>query len=93
MCDNRVLAEISEHRGGGHGVTGGRRKLCNEEARDVYCMPNTIRIIQSRSIRWNGHVTHIGIPEMHTGLWWGISKESDHLEDPKTLGSIKIDLE
>jgi len=30
---------------------------------------------------------------MHTGLWWGISKERDHLENPKTLDNIKIDLE
>ena len=76
---------------GGHGETGGRRKLCNEETCDGYCLPNIIRIIQSRRIWWDGHVARIGITEMHTGFWWGISKESDHLEDPKTLDNIKID--
>lgn len=55
-------------------------------------MPNIIRVIQTRRIRWGGHVARIGITEMHTGLWWGISKERDHLEDPKTLDNIKIDL-
>jgi len=61
MCDNRVLAEKFEHKEGGHGVTGGCRKLCNEEARDGYCLPNIIRIIQSRRIRWDGNVARIVI--------------------------------
>jgi hypothetical protein len=94
MCDNRVLTETFEHGGGGvHGITGGRRKLCNEEARDGYCLPNIITVIKSRKIRRGGHVARIGITEMHTGFWWGISNGRDHLEDPKTFDNIKIDRE
>jgi hypothetical protein len=41
-------------------VTGGWRKLHNEELRDVYSSPSIIRIIKSRRMRWAGHVAQIG---------------------------------
>jgi hypothetical protein len=28
---------------------------------DLYCSPNIVRIINSRRIRWVGHVAHIGM--------------------------------
>jgi hypothetical protein len=37
-------------------VTGGWRKLHNEELRDLYSSPCVIRIIMSREIRWAGYV-------------------------------------
>jgi hypothetical protein len=37
-------------------VTGGWRKLHNEELRDLYSSPSIIRIIKSRRMRWAGHV-------------------------------------
>jgi hypothetical protein len=37
-------------------VTGGRRKLHNEELRHLYSSPSIIRIIKSRRMRWAGHV-------------------------------------
>jgi hypothetical protein len=36
-------------------VTGGRRKLHNEELHDLYSSPTIIRIIKSRKMRWAGH--------------------------------------
>jgi hypothetical protein len=39
-------------------VTGGWRKLHNEELRDLYSSPSIIRII--KSMRWVGHVARIG---------------------------------
>jgi hypothetical protein len=41
-------------------VTGGWRKLHNEELHDLYSSPSIIRIIKSRSIRWVGHVARMG---------------------------------
>jgi hypothetical protein len=37
-------------------ITGGWRKLHNEEVRDLYSSPSIIRIIKSRRLRWAGHV-------------------------------------
>jgi hypothetical protein len=40
-------------------VTGGWRKLHNEELHNLYSSPNIIRMIKSRRI-WAGNVAHIG---------------------------------
>jgi hypothetical protein len=37
-------------------VTGEWRKLHNEELCDLYSSPSIIRIIESRRMRWAGHV-------------------------------------
>jgi hypothetical protein len=42
------------------GVTGGRRKLHIEELHNLYCSPSIIRIIKSRRMRWDWHVTRMG---------------------------------
>jgi hypothetical protein len=41
-------------------VTGGWRKLHNEELRDVYSSPSIIRIIKPRRMKWAGHVARMG---------------------------------
>jgi hypothetical protein len=41
-------------------VTGGWRKLHNEELRDLYSSPNITRVIKSRRMRGAGHVARIG---------------------------------
>jgi hypothetical protein len=41
-------------------VTGGWRKLYNEELRNLYSSPSIIRIINSRRMRWAGHVARMG---------------------------------
>jgi hypothetical protein len=38
-------------------VTGGWRKLHNEEVNNFYSSPSIIRMIKSRRMRWTGHVT------------------------------------
>jgi hypothetical protein len=40
-------------------VTGGWRKLHNEELRDLYSSPSINRIIKSRRLRWAGHVARV----------------------------------
>jgi hypothetical protein len=42
------------------GVTGGWRKLHNEELHNLYFSPSIIRIIKSRRMRWAGHVARMG---------------------------------
>jgi hypothetical protein len=41
-------------------VTGGWRKLHNEELRDLYSSPSIIGIIKSRRMKWAGHVARMG---------------------------------
>jgi hypothetical protein len=45
---------------------------------DVYSSANIIRVIESRTVRWAGHVTWTG--ETHTGFWWGDLMKRDHFE-------------
>jgi hypothetical protein len=54
VFENKVLRRIfGPNRGE---VTGGWRKLHNEELRDLYSSPSIIRIIKSWRMRWAGHV-------------------------------------
>jgi hypothetical protein len=41
-------------------VTGGWRKLRNEELHNLHPSPSIIRMIKSRRVRWAGHVTRMG---------------------------------
>jgi hypothetical protein len=41
-------------------VTGDWRKLHNDELHNLYPLPNIIRMIKSRSMRWAGHVARMG---------------------------------
>jgi hypothetical protein len=41
-------------------VTGEWRKLHNEELNGLYSIPNIVRVIKSRRMRWAGHVARMG---------------------------------
>jgi hypothetical protein len=41
-------------------VTGGWRKVHNEELHNLYSSPSIIRMITSRRMRWAGHVGSMG---------------------------------
>ena len=36
------------------------RKLHNEELSGLYSLPNVVRVVKSRRIRWTGHVARMG---------------------------------
>jgi hypothetical protein len=54
VFENRVLRRISGPKR--DEVTGGLRKLHNEELHNLYSSPSISRTIKSRRIRWAGHV-------------------------------------
>jgi hypothetical protein len=41
-------------------VTGKWRKLHNEELNDLYSLPNFVRVVKSKRMRWAGHVARMG---------------------------------
>jgi hypothetical protein len=58
VFENRVLRRIFGPKR--DEVTGEWRKLHNKELHDLYLSPSIIRIIKSRRMRWEGHVTRMG---------------------------------
>jgi len=58
VFENRVLRRVFEPKR--DEVTGEWRKLHNEELNDLYFSPNIVRVIESRRIRWAGHVVRMG---------------------------------
>jgi hypothetical protein len=42
-------------------LTGEWRKLHNEELNDPYSLPNIVRVVKSKRMRWTGHVARMGV--------------------------------
>jgi len=61
VSDNKVLRRIyGSKRNKRDEVRGEWRKLHNEELNDLYCTPNTVRVIKSRKMNLVGHVARMG---------------------------------
>ena len=58
VFENMVLRRIFGPRRGE--VTGECRRLHNEELNDLYSSPNIVRVLNSRRMRWAGHVARMG---------------------------------
>ena len=54
VFENRVLRRVFGSKR--DEATGEWRKLHNEELRDLYSLPNIVRVVKSRRMRWVGHV-------------------------------------
>jgi hypothetical protein len=74
VFENRVLKRIFEP--SRDEVTGGWRKLHNEELHNLYSSPSIIRMIKTR--RMTGHVALMGRRGMHVGFWRKNQKERIH---------------
>jgi hypothetical protein len=84
-------------------VTGGWRKLYNEELHNLYSSPSIITIIKSRRMRWTGHVARmgekwnvyrllIGKPEGKRPLGRPRRRWIDNIEmDPSEIGLSVVD--
>jgi hypothetical protein len=75
-------------------VTGGWRKLYNDELRDLYSSPSIIRIIKSRRMRWAGHVARRGEKRNVYRLLMGKPKGKRPLGRPRRrwVDNFKMDL-
>jgi hypothetical protein len=75
-------------------VTGGWRKLHNEELRDLYSSASIIRIIKSRRMRWAGHVARMGEKRNVYRLLVGKPEGKSPLGRPRHrwVDNIKMDL-
>ena len=58
VFENRVLRKVFGPKRAE--VTGEWRRLHNEELNDLYSLPNIVRVVKSRRIRWAGHVARMG---------------------------------
>jgi hypothetical protein len=57
VFENRVLRKIFGRK---REEDGSWRKLHNDELHDLYSLPNIVRVIKSRRMRWAGHVACMG---------------------------------
>ena len=58
MFENRMLRRVFGAKK--YEVTGECRKLHNEELSDLYSLPNIVRVVKSRRMKWAGHVARMG---------------------------------
>jgi hypothetical protein len=93
VFENRVLRRVFGSKR--NEVTGEWRKLHNEDLNDLYSLPNIVRVVKSRRMRWAEHVARMGEDRgMHRVLLVK-PKEKRPLERPRSRwkDNIKIDLQ
>jgi hypothetical protein len=59
-------------------VTGGWRKLHNEELHNLYPSPSIIRVIKSRRMKWSGHVARMREKKNAYRILVGKAEGKDH---------------
>jgi hypothetical protein len=92
VFENRVLRRIFRPKR--DGVTGGWRKLHNEELHNLCSSPSIIRMIKSRRMRWAGHVARMGEKRNVYRLLLGKPEGKRPLGRPRRrwMDNIKMDL-
>jgi hypothetical protein len=83
VFENRVLRRTFGPKR--DGVTGGWRKLHNEQLRDLYYSQSIIRIIKSRRMRWAGHKPRMREKRILYRLLVGKSEGKRPLGRPRSM--------
>jgi hypothetical protein len=66
------------------------RKLRNEELNDLYSLPNIVRVVKSRKMRWAGHVARMGVGRGVHRVLVGKPEGKRTLGDPDVDGRIRL---
>jgi hypothetical protein len=93
VSENRVLRRVFGPKR--DEVTGEWRKLHNEELNDLYSLPNIVRVVKSRRMRWAGHVERMGEDRSVYRVLVGKPEGKRPLGRPKRRweDNIKMDLQ
>jgi hypothetical protein len=75
-------------------LTGGWRKLNNEELHNFYSSPSKIRMFKSKRMRWAGHVARMGAQRTAYRILVGKPEGKRPLGRPRRrrVDNIKMDL-
>ena len=93
VFENRVLRKVFGPKR--DEVTGEWRKQHNEELNDLYSLPNIVRVVKSRRMRWAGHVARMGEDKRVQRVLVGKPEGKGPLGRPRRRweDNIKIDLQ
>src|SRR5215813_302754 len=93
VFENRVLRRVFGPKR--NEVTGEWRKLHNEELSDLYSLPNIVRAVKSRRMRWAGHVARMGEDRVVNRVLVGKPEGKRPLGRPRRRweDNIKVDLQ
>ena len=93
VFENRVLRRVFGPKW--DEVTGEWRKLHNEELNDLYSLPNIVRVVKSRRMRWAGHVARMGEDRVVQSVLVGNPEGKRPLGRPRRRweDNIKMDLQ
>jgi hypothetical protein len=92
VFERRVLRRIFEHKR--DEVTGGWKKLHNEELHGLYSSPSIVRVIKARRMRLAGHLARMGEVRCAYNILVGKSEGRRPLGRPRCRweDNIKMDL-
>jgi hypothetical protein len=93
VLENRVLRRVFGPKR--DEVTGEWRKMHNEELNDLYSLPNIVRVVKSRRMRWAGHMARMGEDRGVYRVLVGKAEEKRLLGRPRRRmeDNIKMDLQ
>jgi hypothetical protein len=90
VFENRVLRRIFGPKR--DEVTGGCRKLYNEELHSLYSSASIIRMIKSRRMRWAGRIARMGAKGNAYRIFVGKSEGKRSHGDPVVCGCVILKL-